>query len=128
MRQLQAAGRKAGMTTLEAVISVMLATGFVGSAVVWQSRTILQAREIALRAQLRSLRAGLAFFEARHGERPKTLEALVEEEMDRLRIGGGSFAQATERIGDLQDPFGSRYVYDWKKGTVGSRTSGYEAW
>ena len=122
------ARRSRAMTALEAVVSVMLATGFIGSALTWQSRAMHQAREIALRAQLRSLRASLAFFEARHGERPKTLEVLAEEEMDRLRAGGGSFAQATGKMRELQDPFGRRYAYDWDKGTIWSRTSGYAAW
>ena len=82
----------------------MLATGFIGSALVWQSRAMHRAREIALRAQLRSLRVSLAFFEARHGDRPKTLEVLETLGVPVIAFGQDEFPAFWSRSSGLPAP------------------------
>jgi hypothetical protein len=108
-----------GVTALEATIVVILLGAALGVASVYQRQVIRRAKEVALAAELKNLRASLVFFEAVRKRRPDSLEELVADAKRR-----GQSASA----GQGADVFGNIYVYDAKTGTIRSGTQGYESW
>ena len=117
------------VTALEAVLAVGLIGACLGVATAYHRVMLRRVRALVLRAQLRSFRAKLAFLDGLGAHRPVSLEALVRDDMPRVRLGGGGWgdveATGTE---SLVDPFGIAYAYDPKAGTVRSGSRGYEAW
>ena len=118
-----------GVTAVEAAIVVVLIGAFLGVASVYHAHLLTQAKELALKADLQSLRAGIAFFQARQGRHPHTLEELVVQPIGHVKGHGGQGAWSLQDRGQhLVDSFGNLYYYDPTTGTVSSVTRGYEAW
>ena len=119
--------RERGVTALEAAIVVALIGGFLGASVVYHRRLVVRAKEIALEAELRNLRASLAFFEAMHnGNHPASLEELRQDAMSRIRSVASTGVWPEPDA--MADAFGKPYAYDPKTGTIQSQTKGYESW
>ena len=119
--------RRDGMTAVEAAIVVALIGAFLGAATVYHVRLLHRAKELALRADLQSLRASVDFFQARRGRLPETLEAVFAEPIGSLKLSGNWLPPRDER-GALVDPFRRPYRYEPKGGMVTSTTPGYETW
>ena len=108
---------------------VILISGFVGAAATYQARLMRRARELALRADLQCLRAGVVFFQATRGRAPATLEEVLVEPIGRVKRGERSVAWSLQDQGQRQaDPFGHPYRYEPGTGVVASTTAGYESW
>ena len=116
-----------GVTAIEAAIVVALIGGFLGAATVYQRQLIRRARELALRAELQSLRASVSFFEATRHRLPATLDEIVGEPIGRARFGP-AFAPRRDAQGRVVDVFGSPYRYDRGQGSVATQTAGYDTW
>ena len=119
-----------GISAFEAMIVVALIGGFLGTAAAYQRRLLVRAKELALAAELRNLRASLSFFESVYHRRPASLEELVSDAMRRVRVGGGHWERDDDpaRAGTIVDIFHHPYAYDPVAGTIRSRTQGYESW
>ena len=117
------------MTALELAVSVALLGTFVGLATAYQRQAIRRGKELALRADLQTLRAAVSFFEATRGARPATLEELAARPIGRLKPGGRTMSWSLRDRGQrLSDVFGTPYRYDAQTGAVFSATPGYESW
>lgn len=116
-----------GVTAVEAAIAVVLIGTFVGVAVGYQRHMLRQTKELALRADLQSVRASISFFEARRSRWPATLDELLAAPLGRVR-GSQGFAPHRNEQSQFVDVFGSPYAYEPTTGVVSSTTPGYEAW
>ena len=116
------------MTALEAVIAVALIGGFVCAVTTYHAQLIRRAKDLALRADLQSLRASIEFFHATHGRYPRTLEEMLVEPIGGVvgRPAGGWSLQ--DRGQQRVDAFGNPYYYDAVQGAVNSGTRGHETW
>ena len=111
------------MTAFEAVVAVALVGGAASAALAYQGQLLRRAKELALTADLQSLRASLEFFQARHGRYPSTLDDLLAEPIGAMRDRRWSLRdRGQQRV----DAFGNSYYYDAQHGTVRSGTRGYE--
>ena len=117
---------RSGMTALEAIVAVALISGCLGAAAVYQTQVIQHARALALRADLQSLRAAIAFFQATHGRYPATLEEVLIEPLGGVRHGQAAAWSLQDRGQQRVDAFGNPYYYDARQGVVHSMTRGYE--
>lgn len=113
-----------GVTALEAAIAVLVVGGGLLAASGYCRDAIRRSREVALAAELKNLRAGVMWYEAKHHERPLTLDAMIRSAMERMH---GDRPWVMER-GPARDTFGSPYRYDPATGAVRSTTPGYETW
>ena len=116
------------MTALELAVSVMVIGTFVGLAAAYQRQAIRRGRELALRANLQTLRAAVDFFEATRSARPADLKAIAAQPIGQLtggRLGAWSLLDKGQQ---LSDAFGTPYGYDPRTGRVWSQTPGYEGW
>ena len=121
---------KRGVTAIEMAVAVAVLGGFFVVALMSHRQTLRRARELALEAELRNLRAGVVFFESTHGRRPATLEELRTQPIGRVRMGKesstwGPFRDVSQA---LTDPFGHPYRYEPATGAVASATPGCETW
>ncbi len=118
-----------GVSAVEAAVVVVLIGAFLGSATVSHRSTLRQAKELALQADLQSLRAGVMFFKARRGRYPATLEELVVQPIGTHPQGRRRLPWSLRDRGQQTvDPFGGVYRYDARAGAVASATAGYEDW
>ena len=118
-----------GVTAFEAVIVLALIGAFVGVAASYQRRVVVRVKELALKADLQCLRAGIVFFEATRGRRPAALAEVLAQPIGDAARGPQQRWGALGRLGQgMADPFGHSYRYDLTRGTVSSTTVGYEAW
>jgi hypothetical protein len=121
---------RSGMTALEAVVTVALIGAFLGVSTTYHHRMLIRAKELALAAELRNLRASLSFFEAVHHRYPTSLEELISDTGKRVQGRGGRPIVLRDQRGGGQmvDVFGGPYAYDHQTGAIRSRTKGYEFW
>ena len=118
-----------GLAALELAVAVAVIGGFVCAAAAYQRLLVRRAHEVALRADLQALRAGVAFFEARRGGVPRSLEELAAQPIGRLRRGEEWHNWSLQDRGQrLTDAFGRPYAYDPATGRVWSTAAGYEKW
>jgi type II secretory pathway pseudopilin PulG len=115
------------MTALEVVITVALIGAFLGIAVVQQRQMIRRARELALKADLQCLRAGIEFFRARRGRLPLRLDEVIVEPIGRAKFSA-EWRPLRQPDGTPLDAFGRPYRYDPATGTVSSMAPDYERW
>ena len=76
------------MSAFEALVAVALIGGSLGAAAAYQMHIVHRARALALRADLRSLRAAVEFFHTAHNRYPATLEEVLVEPAFLLLMGG----------------------------------------
>ena len=112
---------------MEAAIAVALIGAFLGAATVYHAQFLNRAKELALRADLQSLRAGVDFFQARRGRLPETLGEVLAEPIGSVKLSG-KWLLPTDDHGALVDPFRHPYRYEPRSGIVVSTTRGYETW
>lgn len=83
---------------------------------------------------LANIRKGIELYQVLEGRNPADLKSLVHKRyviatrQDTFFSGEYLRAQAQDKEGNLLDPFGNRYRYDSKNGTVAPETKGYEKW
>ena len=116
-----------GVTGVEAAIVTGLIGAFLGVAVLYEHQVLRQARELALQADLQSLRAGIKFFEAQRGHLPRALDDALVQPFGALSARGGG-SSPRNRAGALVDAFEHPYRYDARTGEVISTTPGYQEW
>ena len=94
----------------------------------------LNAREIALRYQLNNFRMLLVLYKELKGYYPEDLVVLIQSShrlssTDEL-VFNEKFLSSLEQDehGQPLDAFGHQLSYDNKKGSIGSKTKGYENW
>ena len=92
-----------------------------------QGHMVRRARELALRADLACLRAGIEFFSSRHHRLPAGLEEVLAEPIGSAKLQG-RWSLPRNRQGALADAFGHPYRYHSDTGTVTSAAPGYERW
>ena len=114
------------MTAFEAVVAVALVGTAAASALAYQAQILRRAREVALTADLQSLRVGVEFFRATRGRYPAGLDELLAEPIGASRGRAGRSWSLQERGQQRVDAFGNPYYYDAKTGTVRSGTRGYK--
>jgi hypothetical protein len=117
------------MTAVEMALALAVigsvATGLFAS----HRLAIRRAKELALQADLQTLRAAVSFFEARRGTRPATLEETAALPIGRMAERGRPGIWSLRDKGQaLNDVFGTPYRYDRATGRVWSGTTGYEHW
>ena len=112
---------------MEAAIAVALIGAFLGASTVYHVRFLRRAKELALRADLQSLRAGVDFFQAKRGRLPETLGEVLAEPIGSVKLSG-KWLPPTDDHGALVDPFRQPYRYERGTGVVASTTQGYETW
>ncbi len=120
--------RQRGMSALEACLAVALLGAFLGVSLAYHRQVLRRSREFVLEADLRNLRASVAFFEAMHYRLPETLEELRTQPIGRVRVeqGSATWGPFRDLSHALLDPFGNPYRYDATTGGVSSITRGYE--
>jgi Tfp pilus assembly protein PilE len=102
-------------------------------------RVVLEARRVALRAELQNIRTAINAYRARHDNRkPESLRTLITEKYFVQKDAKDPQARPFERhylqVYALDkeaypiDFFGNRYRYDPKTGDAVSGTAGYESW
>ena len=116
------------MTAFEAVVAVAIIGGCLGAAAVYQTGVIHRARALALRADLRTLRATVEFFRAAHGRYPATIDEMLVEPIGSVAGRPAKAWSLQDRGQQRVDAFGNPYYYDAVQGAVHSGTHGYEAW
>ena len=123
-----------GATLLELGIAIGVLAVFLGGAAICYGGMIHRAKEAALRTELRNLRGVISFFEARKRARPADLRELENAGFTKYVPLGTSGKRpyfeflSKDEAGYPLDPFGNRYVYDTRNGSVSSRTEGYRDW
>ena len=102
-------------------------------------RFVTQTREVAMKAELRSIRTAVNAYRAEHGNQsPENLRVLsaekyiIQQDENTPQAGpaGRNYltVSALDEEGYPVDPFGNRYRYDPKTGDVASETEGYGSW
>ena len=118
-----------GFAALELTVAAAVIGGLICAAAAYERLLVRRANEVALRADLQALRAGVAFFEARRGGVPRSLEELAVQPVGRVRRGGRWESWSLKDLGQrLTDAFGRSYGYDPATGRVWSTAAGYETW
>ncbi|MFQ5779716.1 MAG: type IV pilin protein [Nitrospiria bacterium] len=123
-----------GMTVLDTLLVCILVGILIGIAIPYSQRLTEKTKEATLRMELVNIRKGVELYHALHGGYPGGLGSLIEGQYvipmrdDTLFKGEYLHAQAVDPEGNLLDPFGNRYRYDPRGGTVSSSTEGYKTW
>ena len=119
-----------GVTAIEMVVAVTIFGVFLVVALSHHHQMVRRARELVLEAELRNLRANVAFFESMQGRRPATLEELRTQPIGRVKAGreSSTWGPFRDAAHELEDPFGHPYRYEPMTGVVSSTSPGYETW
>jgi Tfp pilus assembly protein PilE len=112
----------------------------------YYQRVVLEARRVALKAELQSIRTAINAYRALHNNRnPESLKALITEKyivpkdekdpmeqkyLKQARLFERHYLEVytLDKEGYPIDPFGNRFRYDPKTGEAASGTEGYELW
>lgn len=123
-----------GQGILDTLLVCILVGILIGTVIPYYQRLAQEAREAALQMGLVNIRKGVELYQVIQGHYPPDLKSLVHVQFiipareDTFFSGEYLRHRATDRAGNLLDPFGNRYQYDPSKGTVVSGTKGYESW
>ena len=123
-----------GAGVLETLLVCIVVSIMIGFVIPYHQKMAQEAKETALSTGLASIRKSIQLYALLHGKFPKDLKDLVQERYllpireDTFISGEYLRAQAVDNEGRLIDPFGSRFIYDQKGGTVQSGTKVYERW
>jgi len=112
----------------------------------YYERVVLEAKEVAMKAELQNIRTAINAYRALHDNRkPKSLKGLVSEKylvskneknpMERKYVKQAMLfdrhyleVYSIDKEGYPIDSFGNRYRYNPETGDVISGTGGYESW
>jgi hypothetical protein len=117
-----------------ALVGVLVTVSFY-----YYQRVVLEAKGVAMRAELQSIRTAINAYRARHDNRkPESLRVLTTEKYTVRKGKKNPEAELFERHyldvysvdkeGYPVDSFGNRYRYDPRTGDVIPGTKGYESW
>lgn len=111
------------------IITVVLVVAFLVGANIYYQR--IDTRQRAMYYELQMIRSGINLFKVVEKRNPKNLVELAKgiyrfpgDEETRKYLTNVPFNEG----GELVDPFGNEFIYDYKTGWVRSSTSGYEMW
>jgi len=132
------------------IVDTLLVCALVGILITvlfyYYQRVILEAKGIAMKAELQSMRTAVNAYRAlNHNRSPESLKALMTEKYIALKDEKEPMEQrylkqarlferhylevyTLDKDGYPIDPFGNRYRYDPRTGDVASGTKSYESW
>jgi len=129
-----------GLTIIDAVITICIIGVLIGVVVPKYERMAHAAQEAALKSALSNIRTSIRLFKMLNNRNPVSLNELTEKKvMIPASIGSDTYTSsifdqkylmlnAVGRKGNIIDPFGNPFVYDFSRGEVRSSTKGYENW
>jgi|SRR3569832_1340695 len=123
-----------GLGIFDTLLVCILISISIGMVIPYYQKLAQDAREAALKTGLGNIRKGIELYQVLQGHNPSDLKSLVGMRYlvpireDTFFSGEYLGAQAKNGEGDLVDPFGNRYQYDRRNGTVISGTKEYEKW
>lgn len=123
-----------GMSVLDTLMACILVGLLAGIVISYSQNLTQEAREAALKEELGTIRKAVTLYHALNGRYPDDLGNLIEGQYvipmrdDTFFKGDYLSTQAVDSEGNLLDPFGRRYRYDPRGGTVSSAEEGYETW
>lgn len=110
------------------VAIVLVVAMLVGANIYFQRQ---ESRQKALYYELQMIRSGINLFKVVENRNPKNLAELARDvyqfpgdKETRKYLTNVPFNDK----GELVDPFGNGFIYDYKTGWIRSSTSGYEMW
>jgi len=131
---LNRTSRQSGRSLIELVLSWALIFVIIGAFAFHAERIIVEAKEAALKAELRNVRLAVMLYKILNREYPANLSMLVDKAYEIRPWKGpkvrGRFLRSyrTRVHGELKDPFGKNYLYNPLTGMVKSQTEGYNSW
>jgi competence protein ComGC len=138
---LQEPSRKQqGLTTIDAIITLLLAGILVGVVIPKYRQVARAAQESALKAELSNIRTSIRLFQMLNRRNPESLKEMMEKKvMLPGRVGSGVYSgsfieqryllkNAVDAEGNKVDAFGNPFSYDPSRTEVRSTTKGYENW
>jgi len=123
-----------GAGILETLLVCIVVSILIGTVIPYYQRLAQQAKEATLQTALANIRKAIELYYVLQGKYPDKLEDLVGARYiipvreDTPIAGEYLRAQAMNKEGNLLDPFGNKYQYNHKDGTVSSKTDGYQKW
>jgi competence protein ComGC len=123
-----------GLGIFDTLLVCIFVSVLIGMVIPYYQTLAQNAREVALKTGLANIRKGIELYQALQGHNPPDLKKMVRTRYiiatreDTFFSGEYLRAQAEDGEGDLIDPFGNRYRYDPKDGSVTSGTKEYEKW
>ncbi|MFY9269743.1 MAG: type II secretion system protein GspG [Candidatus Manganitrophaceae bacterium] len=123
-----------GAGTLETLLVCILVGILVGAVIPYYQKLQRDMKEATLQTGLANIRKGIELYHLFQGRYPSDLKVLVNTRYlipireDTFFSGEYLRNQTVDSEGDLLDPFGNRYRYDLKSGSVRSGTEGYKTW
>lgn len=123
-----------GAGILETLLVCILMSILIGMVIPYYQRLAQEAKEAALQTSLSQIRKGVELYSVLQGHFPTDLKSLVNARyvipVRENTFFSGEYLrkQVLDDEGNLLDPFGNRYRYKPKNGTVNSETEGYENW
>jgi competence protein ComGC len=132
--------RQLGLTIVDALITLCLIGIMIGIVIPKYQRLARAAQEVAVKAELRNIRASINLFRIMNKRNPASLSELIEKKvMLPGRIGGDEYsksfydqkyllAHSVDEKGNFLDAFGNPFLYDPVRGEVRTTTRVYENW
>ena len=122
--------REKGLTVIEVVIAMTIVAvlayfSFPRYAQIWKS-----AKELALMQEMAAMKQGIYLYVLKYQKYPASLEELEKKGL--INFEGESESRLKIKYvkkgknGEFIDPFGNKYLYNRKNGSVKSSTPGYE--
>jgi len=125
---------QSGKGVLDTLLVCILVGIVIGVIFPYYHGTVKEAREVALRAGLVSIRKTIQLYYFTEHRYPPDLRSLVQKRLvlpareDTFFKDEYLSAVTADPDGHLLDPFGNRYRYDPRNGRISSGTLGYETW
>jgi type II secretory pathway pseudopilin PulG len=123
-----------GAGVFETLLVCIIVSILIGTVIPYYQKLTLETKEVALQVGLGNMRKAIELYSLLHGKYPPDLRSLVNQRYlitvrEEATISGEYLrAQAVDQEGNMLDPFGNRFGYDSRKGTVFSKTKAYESW
>lgn len=123
-----------GAGALETLFVCIVVSILIGVVIPYYQKLEQEGKEITLKTGLMNIRKGIELYQALQGFYPADLKTLVQARYaipfrdNSVFSGEYLSSQTVDPEGNLLDPFGNRYRYNKKDGTVFSGTSGFEKW
>lgn len=123
-----------GLTLFELVVTLTIIGIFSGILALFIHEAAVIAKETTLRSELYDLRLSLVLYKAIKKRNPDDLKELMEARYGHTGSGEVLFAEKFLNVVGIDaegypvDPFGNRFEYNSKYGTVRPLTGGYENW
>lgn len=118
---------------LDTLLVCILVGVLIGIFFPYYYKTVLEGKEVALRADLLTIRKGIQLYRILENKYPADLKSLIHQKYvvtrgDTFFTGEYLNAQRVNAEGNPIDPFGNPYRYKMQHGIVSSETKGYVTW